>query len=143
MRPIISYTVSLMHPIGVWTDSKFQQVASKIPDYFKYSKVLKEQLTTMDIPPETMLLTADSTSMYTNIQTCTALNQTAQYFNRNNKKYRHLPVDDMVRALHLMMENKFHFGDIHWIKLKVTDIETPPVPAYATVFYNIFELFLL
>ena len=36
-----------MHPIGVWTDSKFQQVAADMTTYSKDSKVLKEQLTTI------------------------------------------------------------------------------------------------
>ena len=69
MRPIISCTGILMHPIGVWTDGKFQHVAADIPAYSKDSKVLKEQLTNMYIPPGTTLLTVDATSMYTNIQT--------------------------------------------------------------------------
>ena len=67
MTPIISCTGSLMHPIGVWTDSRFQQVAADIPAYFKDSKVLKEQLTTMELPPGIILFTADATSMYTYI----------------------------------------------------------------------------
>ena len=33
MRPIISCTVGLMHPIGVWTGSKFQQVVASMPGY--------------------------------------------------------------------------------------------------------------
>ena len=41
MRPTIFYTGSLNHPIGVWTDSKFQQVVANMPDYFKDSNVLK------------------------------------------------------------------------------------------------------
>ena len=85
IRPIILCTVSRMHPIGVWDEIKFQQVATDMPDYFKDSKFLKEQLTTMDLPPGTMLPTADAMSMYTNIQTHPALNQIAQYFNGNQK----------------------------------------------------------
>ena len=91
-----------MHPIGVWTDSKFQQVEAGMPDYFKDSKVLKEQLTAMNLPPGTMLLTADATSMYTNIQTHPKLNQMAQYFNGNKTKYRYLPGDAILRSLCLI-----------------------------------------
>ena len=36
MRLIISCTGSLIHTIGVCADSKFQQVASDMPSYFKY-----------------------------------------------------------------------------------------------------------
>ena len=54
--------------------------------YFKYSKVPKEQLTTMDLTTVTMLNTTYKTSMYTNIQTCPALVQISQYFNGKRRK---------------------------------------------------------
>ena len=86
MRPIISCTDRLIHPISVWNDSNYQRVATDIPDYFKDSKVLKEQLTTTDLPPVTMLLTSYATSMYTDIQTCPDLNQIAKYLYDNKTK---------------------------------------------------------
>ena len=69
MRPTISFTGSLMHPIGVWTDSKFQQVVADIPAYVKDSNVLKEKLATMYLPPGTMLLMVDANIIYKKIQT--------------------------------------------------------------------------
>ena len=114
-------------------------MAVEIPAYFKDSKLLKEQLTTMNLPPGTMLLTADVTSMYTNIQTLPALNQIAQYLNGNKTKYQHLPVNAIPRALRLMMKQHSRFGYIHWIKLKGTAMGTPPAPTYAIVLYGVFE----
>ena len=144
MRPIIFFTGSLMYPIGVWADNKFQQVLADTPAYFKDSKVLKEQLTTTELPSGTMLLTADAMSMYTKIKNRPALKQIDKYFNGNKTKYRHLPVNDMPRALSLIMKNKiFRFGHIHSIQLKGTSMGTPPAPTYAAVFYGVFELFLL
>ena len=67
IRPIISCNDSLIHPIGEWNDSNFQQVAADIPAYFKGSRFLLKKFTTMDLPPGTMLLTEDEMSMYTNI----------------------------------------------------------------------------
>ena len=81
MGLLISCTGNLMHPIGVWTDSNLQHVVDDMISYFKYSKVPKEQLTTMDLTTVTMLNTTYKTSMYTNIQTCPSLNQISQYFN--------------------------------------------------------------
>ena len=54
-----------------------------MPAYFKDSKLLKQQLATMDLPPRTMLLMADATSMYKNTQTSPKMNQIAQYVNGN------------------------------------------------------------
>ena len=42
-----------------------------------------------------------------------------------------------------MKNNIFHFGDIHWLQLKVTAMGTPPAPTYATIFYNFFKLLFL
>ena len=140
MRPIISCTVSLMYPISVWTDSKFQQVEADMPAYFMYSKALKEQLTTMDLTSIIMLITADVTSMYTNIQTRPALNQIVQYLNGNKTKYQNIPVNYMLRALCLIMKNNiFCFVDRHWLKLKGIAMGTPPTPTYATFFYGVSE----
>ena len=86
MRPIISCTGRLMHHIGLWTYSKFQEVAAEIPDYFRDSKILKLQLSIMYLPPGTMLLTAGATSMYKNIYNRPDLNQISQYFNGNKSK---------------------------------------------------------
>ena len=134
MIPIISFTDSLMHPIGV------QQVVSDILAYFKDSTVLKDQLTTMDLPPVTILLMADTTIMYSKIDNSPALNQLSQYFNVHKTKYLHLPVDTVLRSLCLMMKNNiFYFGDSHWLQLKHIVMGTPPAPTYPTVFYSVFE----
>ena len=94
----------------------------------------------MELPPGTMLLTADVTSIYTNIQTLPALNQIAQYLNGNKTKYQNIPVNYMLRALCLIMKNNiFCFVDRHWLKLKGIDMGTPPTPTYATFFYGVSE----
>ena len=53
----------------------------------------------MDLTSIIMLITADVTSMYTNIQTRPALNQIVQYLNGNKTKYQNIPVNYMLRAL--------------------------------------------
>ena len=55
-----------------------------------------------------MLLIADATIMYKNIQTRPALNQISQYLNVNKTKYLHLPVDAMLRAPFLIMKNSIY-----------------------------------
>ena len=36
-RPIVSYSGSLLHPLGVWIDDKLQNVVKHQPAYFKSS----------------------------------------------------------------------------------------------------------
>ena len=66
----------------------------------------------MDLQPGTILLTADAMSMYKDIQTCPALNQISQYINGNKTKYLHLPVGATLRAINLIMKNKFCYSEI-------------------------------
>ena len=63
-----------MHHIGAWTDSKFQKLVYGMPDFFKYSKIMKVQLTGIYLPPVTMLRMVDATSMYKNNQIFPTLN---------------------------------------------------------------------
>ena len=50
----------------------------------------------------------------------------------------------MLRAIFLIMKNNiFRFGYTHCLQLKGTDVGTPPAQVYATVFYGVFELFLI
>ena len=60
------------------------------------------------------------------------------------KKCRQLPFNAMLRSIFLMMKNNiFRFGNSFWLQLKFKSMGKPPSPAYATVFYVVFELFLL
>ena len=43
----------------------------------------------------------------------------------------------------LLKNNIFRVGGSQWLQLKGTAIGTPPAPTYATVFYGVFEFFLL
>ena len=107
--------------------------------YLNDSKFMKEQLTAMYRSPRTMIPTADSTIMYTDIQTCPTLNQIAQYFNGNKTKYRYLPVEAIMMALHLMTKKHiFYFRNRDWIQTISTAIRTPPSPEYDTVSYGVF-----
>jgi hypothetical protein len=66
-RPIVSCSGSLLYAIGVWVDRKLQIIAQKQKSYFKNSRSLKDDITSLRLPPNAQLFTADAVSMYTNI----------------------------------------------------------------------------
>ena len=140
-RPIVSCPGSLLHGLGIWVDRKLQDVAKNTISCFKNSLELKEQLTQLNLPPNTRLFSADAVSMYTNIPTHTALNligkHITQYQQSTNGAY---PVDAIRDALRLVMTmNIFTFGDLTLKQLNGTAMGTPPAPSYATIYYGIHE----
>ena len=143
-RPIISYSGSLLHPLGILVDKYLQSIAKDIPTYIQDSKSLKEELCELTLPPGAKLFTADATSMYTNIHTRAALNMIGQYFRHHRAQYSDIPLDAVHKGLELiMLNNFFKFGDSQWRQNKGTAMGTPPAPSYATIFFGIHEIEIL
>ena len=140
-RPIVSCPGSLLHPLGIWVDSKLQIVAQRQKSYFKNSFDLKKQLLELgDLPANARLFTADARSMYTNIPTNRALAQLRvqlrAYKNNHDSQY---PASAVYNAISLIMKNNvFTFGDMTFLQRNGTAMGTPPAPPYATL-YGAFE----
>eukprot|EP00957_Ditylum_brightwellii_P064299 4879161-Ditylum_brightwellii.AAC.1 len=75
IRPIDSYSGSLLHPLGIWVDDKLKIIAQDIPTYIKDSKSLKDDFLNITLLPGCKIVTADAKSMYINIKTAPALNK--------------------------------------------------------------------
>ena len=98
----------------------------------------------MDLPLNATIFTADAVSMYTNIDTKTALRVITNYLLQNEELVTTLlfglPIMAVTEALQLIMTNNvFRFGDTHWLQLSGTAMGTPPAPPYATLFFAIHE----
>jgi hypothetical protein len=136
-RPIVSTSGSSLEPLGKWLDVQFQPIAASMRSYFKSSVDLKKEMESLDLPPGSLLFSADATSMYTNIQTGPACDAIEEYL---YSKWSHLNVAAIISALRLIMNNNtFQFGDTFWKQLVGTAMGAPPAPPYATIFFGIFE----
>jgi hypothetical protein len=139
-RPIVSCSGSLFQPLGLWVDSMLQIVACVQPAYFKNSFDLKEELVSLDLPPGTLLFTADAQSMYTNIPTDKALQVIGDYLRENSERFPSVPIAPLMEALYLIMKyNYFTFGDTIYHQKTGTAMGTPPAPPYANLYFAIFE----
>jgi len=139
-RPIVSCPGSLLHPLGVWTDSRLQEVAKQQASYFPNSFELKKQLLELELPPNARLFTADAVSMYTNIPTTRALNLIGQQLQRYHQQKPSYPAKAVRESLRLVMTNNvFTFGNMMFRQRNGTAMGTPPAPPYATIYYGIFE----
>ena len=128
-RPVVSCSGSLLHPLGVWLDTVLQHIATSLPSFIaSWLYDLKEALQEIPgLPPNAKLFTADAVSMYTNIDTTSALN-TINIFLRSSNSYKHLPIDIILTGLELLMTNNvFQFGDCFFHQQTGTAMGTPPL----------------
>jgi hypothetical protein len=139
-RPIVSFSGSLFHSLGVWVDTHLQAVAKTFRSYLQSSFVLIKELATLVLPPDCFLFTADATSMYTNIDTDAAISGIHDYVMRNQSQFPTLPLTPLTEALVLIMKhNVFQFGDTFWRQLTGTAMGAPPAPTYANIAYATHE----
>ena len=142
-RPVVSCSGSLLHPLGVWLDTMLQPIATSLPSFIASSYDLKEALQEMPgLPSNAQLFTADAISMYTNIDTTSALEALSSFL-RSSEEYKHLPIDIILTGLELLMTNNvFQFGDCFFHQKTGTAMGTPPACCYATIYYAVHERFL-
>jgi hypothetical protein len=134
----------LLYALGIWVDNKLQKFAKRQQSYFKSSFDLKQEITTLELPSNTTIFTADAVSMYTNIHTEAALTAITNYLNNNKELVAELlpyvPAQALTEALRLIMtHNVFRFGNTNWLQISGTAMGTPPAPPYATLFYAMHE----
>ena len=128
-RPIVSYSGSLLHPLGIWTDHKLQTLAKQQVSYFRNSFDLRQNLCSAQYPTTTQLFTANAVSMYTNIHTNTAIMLITRHLCINIPEERPKQDEALIAALKLvMLNNIFSFGDMTFKQLNGTSMGTPPVP---------------
>ena len=139
-RPIVSFSGSLFHSLGVWVDTHLQAVAKSFPSYIESSFDLLHDLNTINLPPGCRLFTSDAKSMYTNIDTDAAITSIRDYIIANQAKFPLLPVTPLIEALGLIMRhNVFQFGDTAWKQLSGTAMGAPPAPTYANASFATHE----
>jgi hypothetical protein len=139
-RPIVSCSGSLLHPLGIWVDRKLQPIARAQRSFFSSSFELKTQLTALRLPPSARLFTADAISMYTNIDTPSALRAIRQHLCGPAADSSNTDMQALCDALRIVMTNNvFTFGDTAWHQLIGTAMGTPPAPPYATIYYALHE----
>ena len=135
-RPVVSYSGSLLFPLAVVVERQLQIVAQLQPSYLKNSSHLKTMLLNSSFPPNSVLFTADASSMYTNIPTTAAIPIIQSYLESHQDQLT-LPAESIISTLSFLMEyNIFKFGDMYFQQLEGAAMGAPPAPPYANLFFN-------
>jgi hypothetical protein len=133
-RPVTSDITSYPHGLGKWVDQALQPLARKQTSFFKDFFELKAMLSELSLPNNSLLFTADATSMFTNIKTDAALTAISQY---NIEKFCTHPsptyTQALISALHIVFNNStVKFGDTYWRQISGTGMGISPAPPWAT-----------
>ena len=138
-RPVCSSCGSLDHPLGAWVNMQLQPVAQAQPSFFKNSNECLKLLQEMELPENAFLFTADTKSMYTNIDTDAALKIIPEYLIANEKRFSY-NAEAVIAALHITFKNNlFRFNDWFAKQKSGTAMGKRPAPPWATLFFGIKE----
>jgi hypothetical protein len=143
-KAIMSANGTLIFALGVWANSKLQTFAIRQRAYFKSSQFLKTQLNDAVVPPNSILFTADTVSMYTNITTDQELTIIYDQTRATSHLLSDVPVESLCSALRIVMLcNIFYFGDTFWLEISGTAMDFPSAPPWANTFFGLFEAIFL
>lgn len=141
-RPIVSCINSRLGDLSKWVDVQLQRVKHLCPCYLKDSRSLLRKLKRLGkLPPTAFIVTADATSMYTNIDTDHGLQTLKLWFELHAHELPHkFPVNMVLKAVELVMRNNiFQFDNTYWLQLTGTAMGTSLACMYATIYYSYHE----
>ena len=139
MRPVESTVNSRIGDLSKWVDYHLQRVVHLCPCYLKDSKSLIKKLRALGkLPPSATIVTADATSMYTNIDTPHGLQVLKAWFDLHAHELPHkFPTQMVLSAIKLVIEcNVFQFDDTYWLQLTGTAMGTSLACMYATIYFS-------
>ena len=143
-RPIISTSGTRLAGLSKWVDRILQPIMKKIDSYISNSTdLIKHIETKYPLPNTTKIVTADAVSMYTNIDTNTAIDEIKKLLTEFPHLMEDVPttIDAILAALAIIMqENIFCFGNTYYQQKNGTAMGTPTACTYATIFYARHEI---
>lgn len=137
-RPIISDCSSESYTVSEYIDHFLQPLASKHDSYLKDTTDFLNKLKSTKITENSLLVTMDVESMYTNIDHESGLAAVEKAFNDNPDPKR--PDQQILDLLELSLKNNdFQFNNETFLQTKGTAMGKKYAPSYANIFMAKFE----
>ena len=143
LRPIVSHLNSNSCKLSEFIDSFLKYQAKRCKSFIRDTKDFLLKLKSIGkLPPNSILVTMDVSSLYTNInheegaQACFEKLQ-----QRKNKRIPSLLLKNLI--LIVLKSNVFRFGNSIYQQIKGTAMGTPMAPNYANLFMDKFERTLI
>ena len=138
-RPIVSSNSHPTERLSHFVDYHLQPLVHKLPSFVKDTNdFLNKLLTISNLPTNSLLVTFDVSSLYTNIPHKEGINACEQFLHTSsNKTIPTSTLCDLIRMILTM--NNFAFNDNHYLQIHGTAMGTKMALSYANLFLGFFE----
>ena len=139
MRPIVSGFCSCTCKLSEFLDSFLKYQAKRCNSYIKDTNHFLQKLKALkDLPSNSILVTLDVTSLYTNIDQDEGAE--ACFKKLEQRKRKDIPSNLLKNLILLILKcNVFRFGATLYSQIKGTCMGTPMAPNFANIFMDDFE----
>ena len=138
-RPIVSSNSHPTERISQFVDYHLQPLVHKLPSFVKDTNdFLNKLLTIGNLPADSLLVTLDVSSLYTNIPHNEGINACDHFL--RTRPHNNIPTGtlcDLIRMILTM--NNFSFNDNHYLQIHGTAMGTKMAPSFANLFLGTFE----
>ena len=138
-RPIVSSNSHPTERISHFVDYHLQPLVHKLPSFVKDTNdFLNKLLTIGNLPSNSLLVTLDVSSLYTNIPHNEGINACDHYLRTSS--HNTTPTGtlcDLIRMILTM--NNFSFNGDHYLQIHGTAMGTKMAPSFANLFLGYFE----
>ena len=138
-RPIVSSNSHPTERLSHFVDYYLQPLVHKLPSFVKDTNdFLNKLLTIGNLPANSLLVTLDVSSLYTNIPHKEGINACEHLLRTSSHKT--IPTStlcDLIRMILTM--NNFSFNDNHYLQIHGTAMGTKMAPSHANLFLGFFE----
>ena len=138
-RPVVSSVNSHTEKISAYVDDYLRPLAECLPSYICDTTDFIKRLRALGkLPKNSLLVTLDVSSLYTNIATDEGLTIVREELGKSRQN------NPSAETITLLLEkvlklNNFTFGDLNYIQIKGTAMGTRAAPNFANVYMGRFE----
>lgn len=131
-RPIVSDCSSDTYAVSEFIDHYLQPLSTKHPSYLKDTYHFIDTLRSLTIPQDSLLVSLDVNSMYTNIDNTMGLTAIRSIFDQYPDPKR--PNDQILKLLELNLEkNDFQYNETHYLQISGTAMGKKFAPSYCNI----------
>ena len=136
VRPILSANDCPTERISAFVDFFLKPLVKKIPSYIKDTADLINKIEALPpLPENTLLVTMDVQSLYTNIPTDEGLRSSARALLHNRDHHDKPSTTELISLLRLVLTcNNFEFNGEHFLQINGTAMGTKVAPSFANIF---------
>lgn len=137
--PVVSSVNSHTEKISAYVDDYLRPLAERLPSYIRDTTDFIKRLRALGkLPKNSLLVTLDVSSLYTNVDTDEGLTIVREELEKSGQN------NPSAETITLLLEkvlklNNFTFRDLNYIQIKGTAMGTRAVPNFANVYMGRFE----